>query len=85
VGIHHSQGQTHVLNKIYSPFSAPGWNGITINYQMDGDYKQTPYTVYVDNLNFTYQRGVHSAAQKGLSDLDNPLIETEIAYRFLKY
>jgi hypothetical protein len=52
---------------------------------MDGDYKQTPYTVYVDNLNFTYQRGVHSAAQKGLSDLDNPLIETEIAYRFLKY
>jgi hypothetical protein len=48
-------GQTHVLNKTYGPFSAAGWNGITINYQMDGDYKQTPYTVYIDNLNFTYQ------------------------------
>jgi len=48
-------GLTHVLNKTYGPFSAAGWNGITINYQMDGDYKQTPYTVYLDNLNFTYQ------------------------------
>ena len=48
-------GQIHVLNKTYGAFSAAGWNGITINYQMDGDYKQTPYTVIVDNLNFTYQ------------------------------
>jgi len=48
-------GQTHVLNWTYPPFSAPGWYGITVNYQMDGDYKQTPYTVYVDKLNFTYQ------------------------------
>lgn len=48
-------GQTHVLNWTYSPFSAPGWYGITVNYQMDGDSKQTPYTVYVDKLNFTYQ------------------------------
>ncbi len=48
-------GQTHVLNSTFPPFSAPGWYGITVNYQMDGDYKQTPYTVYVDKLNFTYQ------------------------------
>jgi len=48
-------GQTHIVNRTYSPFSAPGWYGITVNYQMDGDYKQTPYTVYVDKLNFTYQ------------------------------
>jgi hypothetical protein len=48
-------GQTHVLNWTYSPFSAPGWYGITVNYQMDGNYKQTPYTVYVDKLNFTYE------------------------------
>jgi major membrane immunogen (membrane-anchored lipoprotein) len=48
-------GQTHTLNWTYAPFSAPGWWGITINYQMDGDYKQTPYTVYLDKLNFTYQ------------------------------
>lgn len=48
-------GQTHVLNWTYSPFSAPGWYGITVNYQMDGNYKQSPYTVFVDKLNFTYQ------------------------------
>lgn len=48
-------GQTHVLNWTYSPYSAPGWYGITVNYQMDGDFKQTPHAVYVDKLNFTYQ------------------------------
>jgi major membrane immunogen (membrane-anchored lipoprotein) len=48
-------GQTHVLNWTYRPFSAPGWYGVTINYQMDGNYKQTPYTVFVDKLNITYQ------------------------------
>jgi hypothetical protein len=48
-------GQTNTLNWQYAPFSAPGWWGITINYQMDGDHKQTPYTVYLDELNFTYQ------------------------------
>jgi hypothetical protein len=48
-------GQTHVLNWTYSPFSAPGWYGITVNYQMDGNNKQTPYTVFVDQLNVTYQ------------------------------
>jgi hypothetical protein len=48
-------GVTHSLNQYYSPFSAPGWWGITVNYQMDGNYKQTPYTVYLDKLNFSYQ------------------------------
>lgn len=48
-------GVTHTLNSTYAPFSAPGWWGVTVNYQMDGDYAQTPYAVYVDQLNFTYQ------------------------------
>ena len=48
-------GQTHVLNRIYSHFSAPGWYGITVNFQEDGNNRQTPYTVYVDKLNLTYQ------------------------------
>lgn len=48
-------GVTHTLNWTYAPFSAPGWWGITVNYQMDGDYAQNPYTVYIDQLNFTYQ------------------------------
>lgn len=48
-------GVTHTLNWTYYPFSAPGWYGITVNYQMDGNYKQSPYTVFVDQLNFTYE------------------------------
>ncbi len=48
-------GDTHVLNSTYAPFPAPGWWGITVNYQQDGNSKQSPYTVYLDKLNFTYQ------------------------------
>jgi hypothetical protein len=48
-------GVSHTLNWTYAPFPAPGWWGITVNYQMDGDFKQTPYTVYIDKLNFTYE------------------------------
>lgn len=48
-------GVTSVINKYYAPGSAPsGWWGITVNYQMDGNYKQSPYTTYLDNFNFTY-------------------------------
>ena len=47
-------GRTHTLNKYYPPFSAPGWWGITINYQMDGNNHQYAYDAYVDKLNFTY-------------------------------
>jgi hypothetical protein len=48
-------GVTHTLNWTYAPYSAPGWHGVTINYQMDGNYQQADYTVFVDKLNFTYQ------------------------------
>jgi hypothetical protein len=43
----------HTLNW-YNPSTASNWNGITINYQLDGNYKQQPYTVYLDNVNFSY-------------------------------
>jgi major membrane immunogen (membrane-anchored lipoprotein) len=48
-------GETHTLNWTYAPFSAPGWYGVTVNYQMDGNYRQDDYSVYVDKLNLTYQ------------------------------
>ncbi len=48
-------GTTYTLNKYSNNFSAPGWYGITVNYQMDGNYAQWAYTIYVDNLNFTYR------------------------------
>jgi hypothetical protein len=47
-------GSTATLNMTSAPFSAPGWYGITVNYQMDGDYQQSAYTVYLDKLTFTY-------------------------------
>jgi hypothetical protein len=49
-------GVTHTLNQYYDHGSAPSsWWGVTINFQMDGDSKQSPYTAYLDKLNFTYQ------------------------------
>jgi hypothetical protein len=48
-------GQSNTLNWTFPAGASPGWYGITVNYQMDGDSKQNPYTVYLDNLTFSYQ------------------------------
>ncbi|MFY9911814.1 MAG: Ig domain-containing protein [Candidatus Sulfotelmatobacter sp.] len=49
-------GVTNQVNQHYDPDSAPSdWYGITINYQMDGNYQQSPYSVYLDDLTFWYQ------------------------------
>jgi hypothetical protein len=48
-------GVTHTLNQTVAPFAVPGgWWGMTVNYQMDGNYKQAANTTYLDNLNITY-------------------------------
>jgi hypothetical protein len=47
-------GVTTTLSKTYSPFSAPGWWGVVVNFQLDGNYKQSPYSVYLDKFSFTY-------------------------------
>ncbi len=47
-------GKTSTLNWTFGHGSSPGWKGITINYQMDGNYRQDSYKVYLDNLTFTY-------------------------------
>jgi len=46
-------GNTATLNYYESPTSTI-WNGITINYQMDGNSSQQGYSVYLDKLNFSY-------------------------------
>ncbi len=48
-------GVTGTVNQTYNPGSTAGWYGITVNYQMDGNYQQAPYTVYLDDLTFSYQ------------------------------
>jgi major membrane immunogen (membrane-anchored lipoprotein) len=47
-------GVTSTLNATYAPGSAPGWNGVVVNFQLDGNYKQSANTVYLDNLTVTY-------------------------------
>ena len=49
-------GNTHTLN-VTRPHGTAGkdWWGVTINWQYDGNVNQDPYTVYLDELNFTYQ------------------------------
>ena len=48
-------GVTGTVNQYYNPGTTAGWYGITVNYQMDGNYQQAPYTVYLDDLTFSYQ------------------------------
>jgi hypothetical protein len=47
-------GATNTLNRYDSPTNTD-WYGVTINYQIDGNKWQSPYSVYLDKLNFTYQ------------------------------
>jgi hypothetical protein len=48
-------GVTANVNKTFAPFEVPAdWYGITVNYQMDGDSKQSSNTTYLDNLSLTY-------------------------------
>ena len=48
-------GQMTTLNWTFEKGSSPGWFGVTVNFQLDGDYKQDAYKVYLDNLTLTYQ------------------------------
>lgn len=48
-------GVTSPVNQDYNPGPAVNWYGVTINYQMDGNSQQSPYTVNLDDLTFTYQ------------------------------
>ncbi len=47
-------GVTANLNRYDTP-TPTSWYGVTINYQIDGNRSQQPYSVILDNLNFTYQ------------------------------
>ena len=48
-------GVTYTINQTMAPFSVPsGWYGMTVNYQMDGNYKQVANTTYLDNFTLKY-------------------------------
>jgi len=47
-------GVTTVIDRYFPPFNIGDWYGITANFQMDGNYKQSPYAVIVDKLSLTY-------------------------------
>jgi hypothetical protein len=46
-------GNTATLNHLDSPTST-NWYGITINYQQDLNHSPTPYSIWLDRLNFSY-------------------------------
>jgi hypothetical protein len=48
-------GVTNNINHYYDPGPAPGWYGVTVNYQMDGNSKQAAYSTYLDNFSLTYE------------------------------
>ena len=48
-------GVTYNINQTVAPFVVPSdWYGVTVNYQMDGDYAQDANTTYLDNFSLTY-------------------------------
>lgn len=48
-------GATAILNKAFPPFSVPAsWYGVTLNYQMDGNSRQSANVTYLDNFSLTY-------------------------------
>jgi hypothetical protein len=47
-------GTTSVINRYDEPTDRNWW-GVTVNYQIDGNRNKDAYTVYIDNVSFTYQ------------------------------
>jgi hypothetical protein len=48
-------GVVYNINQTVAPFAVPsGWWGMTVNYQMDGNYKQAANTTYLDKTSVTY-------------------------------
>jgi hypothetical protein len=48
-------GTSHALNRTYPHYNSGNWYGVGVNYQLDGNSKQTAYSTYVDKFTFTYQ------------------------------
>jgi len=46
-------GNKHYIDAWYPPASS-GWNGITVNFQMDSDYAGHGYSTWLDKLTFSY-------------------------------
>jgi hypothetical protein len=46
-------GQQYNLNAYYGP-TRSSWYGVTVNFQMDGNYAQQQYETWLDNFSFTY-------------------------------
>ena len=48
-------GVMYTINQTVAPFPVPSsWYGMTVNYQMDGNYRQAAYMTMLDNLSVTY-------------------------------
>jgi hypothetical protein len=48
-------GKLYTLNQSYpSVLAHPSWWGVNVNYQIDGNSKQSANITYMDNLNVTY-------------------------------
>lgn len=46
-------GHKYYLDQYYAS-KWTDWNGITVNFQLDGNYRQEPYKVWLDQFQFNY-------------------------------
>jgi len=47
-------GDVHQVDKYYNPQQHFDGSGVTVAFQMDGDYRQDPYSVWLDNVSLSY-------------------------------
>jgi hypothetical protein len=46
-------GNVSTVNKYYNPQQNYGGNDLNVAFQMDGDYRQDPYSVWLDNFSLS--------------------------------
>jgi hypothetical protein len=46
-------GDKHYIDRWYPPASTD-WRGVTVNFQMDGNWQEASYSVWLDKLTFSY-------------------------------
>ena len=47
-------GDVHTVDKYYNPQQHYDGDGLNVAFQMDGDYRQDPYSVWLDNVSLSW-------------------------------
>jgi hypothetical protein len=66
ISVHYSQRSDQHPNWTFGHGSAPGWYGVTLNYQQDDNNKKQSYNIYLDNLTLVISEGRDEDVASGM-------------------